>query len=213
MKKWTIGIIIAAGVLALAGGVGIAAARSATAQSAQAGFYAPSDNGTFSRQDVNQWYCGGRGQMMGFITPQVAQLLGTTQDDVKAQLAAGKTLADLAAAKNVTQEALIQTLLGPYTDHLALMVKYGYMTQAQADTLKQQATTRLQAVVASKIGTEPGAGFGGMMRGWFGKGSSTTAPNGCGRGFGPSGAQGTQGTQGAPGTQSAPGRRGMMGSW
>jgi hypothetical protein len=185
MKKWTIGIVVAAGVLALAGGVGIAAARASSSQNVQAGFYAASDNGSFYSQDVNEWYCGSRG-MMGFITPQLATLLGTTQDELKTELASGKSLADLAGARNVSQDTLVQTLLGPYTDHLALMVKYGYLTQTQADTFAQQAKTRLQTAVTSTTRN----GIGGMMRGWFGGGSGNgevpagqPASNGCGGGL------------------------------
>jgi hypothetical protein len=175
-KTWKIGLLVGALVLALGTGVGIAVAKTAgTGQTIQAGYYA-ANNSTedYANQNVNQWYCGGRGPMMGYLTPQVASLLGLTQSDLQNQLASGKTLAELAAAKNVSQDLLTQAMLGPYTDHLAVMVKYGYLTQAQADSYAQQAKIRLQTVITSRIGTS--GGFGGMMRGWFDGDQSQTAP-------------------------------------
>ncbi len=194
-KTWKIGLLIGALVLALGTGVGIAAAKAAgNGQSIQAGYYAANNStGAYANQNVNQWYCGGRGGMMGYLTPQVASLLGLSQSDLQNQLAAGKTLADLAAAKNVSQDQLIQTMLGPYTDHLAIMVKYGYLTQAQADSYAQQARTRLQTVITSKIGTSGGFGFGGMMRGWLNGGQNQTTPPSGNYGPGMMGGRGMMG--------------------
>lgn len=175
-KTWKIGLLVGALVLALGTGVGIAVAKTASnGQTIQAGYYAANNStGDYANQTVNQWYCGGRGGMMGYVTPQVLSMLGLTQSDLQNQLASGKTLGDLAAAKSVSQDVLIQTMLGPYTDHLTIMVKYGYLTQAQADSYTQQARTRLQTVITSKIGTS--GGFGGMMRGWLNGGQTQTTP-------------------------------------
>ncbi len=200
-NTWKIGLLVGVLVLALGTGVGIAVAKTAgNGQTIQAGYYAANNStGAYANQNVNQWYCGGRGGMMGYLTPQVASLLGLTQSDLQSQLVSGKTLADLAAAKNVSTDVLIQTMLGPYTDHLAIMVKYGYLTQAQADSYTQQATSRLQTVITSKIGTS--GGFGGMMRGWLNGGQNQTAsPSGS---YGP-GMMGRQGMMGG-------GFGGMMG--
>jgi len=60
-------------------GIGIAVARSADIKAnVQAGFYAPSDNGSFADETVGQWYCGGRGIQGGYLTPQLAALLKVT---------------------------------------------------------------------------------------------------------------------------------------
>jgi hypothetical protein len=169
-RKLTIGVLILAGVLAISTGIGIAMARSADANSSiQAGFYAAGDGSAFAGETVGQWYCGGRGFMGGYLTPQVAALLKLTSEQVQTQLDAGKTLAEIATAQGVTQDQLLQTMMGSYSDHLALMVKDGYLTQAQADTMSQQAKIRLQTVITSKLYSSdaPRGGFGGMMRGWF----------------------------------------------
>jgi hypothetical protein len=185
--NWRIGIVVLAGTLALTTGIGIALAKGANGgQQVQAGYYAASDGSQFAAENVNQWYCGGRGFMMGYVTPQVTALIGTTAADLKAQLSSGRTLADIAKARGVTDDQLVQTMMGPYADHLALMVKYGYLTQEQADASAQQARTRLQTVITSSFNLEdsPQGGFGGMMRGWFNRspqsGTNQTSGHGSG---------------------------------
>ena len=221
-KRWKIGIVVLAGVLALSTGIGIALAKSANSNSSiQAGYYADGDGSQFAGETVNQWYCGGRGLMAGYLTPQLATLLGTTTADLQTQLNSGKTLSDIANAKGVSQEQLIQTMMGPYADHLATMVKYGYLTQAQADAMTQQAKTRLQAVVTSQFNANNGfLGMGGMMRGWFSRsprsGDATPGANTNGKGIGgcggPGYGPGTNGSGAAAGASPASGR-GMMGRW
>lgn len=114
----------------------------------------------------------GFGIMGGVTLQQVADLLGTTPTEVAAQLREGKTLAQIAQAKGVTEQALTDAILKPFKDRLALQVKYGYLTQEQADAWLQQQQTWIK----EHISTAPGAGngwcpmlgggwggFGGMM--------------------------------------------------
>jgi hypothetical protein len=214
-RKLTIGVLILAGVLAISTGIGIAMARSADANSnLQAGFYAPGDGGAFAGETVGQWYCGGRGLMGGYLTPQVAALLKLTPEQIQTQLDTGKTLAEIATAQGVTPDQLLQTMMGSYGDHLALMVKDGYLTQAQADTMSQQAKTRLQNVITSKLdfSNGPRSGIGGMMRGWFnGAPQSGTGPT-PGYGCGGTGASSNQTSESSAGSTPTYGR-GMMGRW
>jgi len=215
-KRWKIGIIVLAGALALSTGIGIALAKNANNGGAiQAGYYAVNDNGQFANETVNQWYCGGSGLMGGYLTPQLATLLGTTTADLKTQLTSGKTLADLAAAKGVSQAQLTQTMMGPYADHLAIMVKYGYLTQTQADDLAQQAQTRLQSVITSQFQLNNGfLGMGGMMRGWFHRtqpGAST--PNDDNSSYGGCPMAGPNGPAPAGNGTGTGYGRGMMGRW
>jgi hypothetical protein len=191
-KKWKIIIPIIAVVLALIAGAGIVAAKSSnTNNGIQAGYYAPADNGNTADQTINQWYCGGSSQMMGYVTPQVASLLGTTTADLTTQINSGKTLSEIANAKGVSNDQLIQTLMGPYLDHMAVNVKYGYLTQAQADIMAQQAQTRLQTVITGKISSSNGfwGNMGDMMKGWFG-GTSSSAANSAATGSGMMGGSG-----------------------
>ena len=113
-KKLVIAVSIIAGVLAVSTGVGVAFAKGADQPSGAAANYAslPANN---SANSSAVGYCGGPGGMMGWnhmlLTPQVATLLGTTVSDLEAQLTSGKTLAELAAAKGVSQDQLKQTML------------------------------------------------------------------------------------------------------
>lgn len=238
-KKWKIGILATAGVLAVSTGIGIAAAKTASTASIQAGFYASNPHdGQYADETVNEWYCGGGSYMGGYLTPQVATLLETTTTDLEAQLRSGKTLAEIAAANNVSNDTLTQTLMGPYTDHLAIMVKYSFLTQEQATELTQEAQTRMQDVITNQFNLSNGfLGLGGMMRGWFGgntpqaNGDTTVDPDGdgygcggygpgygmMGYGYGPSTSQNGAGTSGygpgAMGNGQYGSGRGMMGSW
>lgn len=211
-KRWKIGIIVLAGALALSTGIGIALAKSTNSTSIQAGQYAANDNGQFAGETVNQWYCGGSGLMGGYLTPQLATLLGTTTADLKTQLSSGKTLSDIAGAKGVSQDQLIQTMMGPYADHLAIMVKYGYLTQTQADDLDQQARTRLQSVITSQLQPSNSAlGMGGMMRGWFNRTQPSSSAAGVQSGYSGCPVAGPNGA-GAAGSGTGTGYgRGMMG--
>lgn len=204
--KLIIGTLGLASVLAVGTGVGIAMAKSASNNSnVQAGYYAPSDGANFAGETVNQWYCGGSGLMGGYMTPYLATLLGTTTADLQTQFDSGKTLADIASAKGVSQDQLIQTMMGPYSDHLALMVKYGYLTQAQADTMSQQAWTRLQFVITTNVTSNAGPsggfggmmnGLGGMMRGWSNSTPQSGTNSSPGSGYGMTGGGAGRGMMG-----------------
>ena len=82
--------------------------------------------------------CGGVGAARSGVSagPQlqrIATFLGVTADELKTQLQAGKTLAQIAEAKSITRQALVDFVLAPIKDMLQLRVKYGYLTQAQVD--------------------------------------------------------------------------------
>jgi hypothetical protein len=78
---------------------------------------------------------------------RVAQLLGTTTDELKAQLVAGKTLAAIAKDKGVSQDKLVSTILAPVSDEMGVMAKYGYVTAAQQTELMQLAQDKVNALV------------------------------------------------------------------
>lgn len=90
----------------------------------------------------------GNSYIDGPTMSRLAGVLGITPADLDNQLASGKTLAALAQEYNVTDSALIDTMVAPYADQLANQVKYNYLTQDQADSLlanaKSQAGSLLQ---------------------------------------------------------------------
>ncbi len=92
---------------------------------------------------------------------------------VTSQLNGGKTLAQVAQDKGVDSGTVVDTVLAPENEVLQVRVKYGYMTRAQADSVMQTASQRVQqmlttAYAAATSGgtpTVPGnqGGHGGMM--------------------------------------------------
>lgn len=138
----------------------------------------------------------GMGYGDGMMLGPVAALLKITPQELAAERAAGKTVFEVAAAKGVSEQAVLDAAVAPYADMLALRVKYGYLSQQQADQLVAQERVRLQAAF-STAGTS--YGYGGShgygcwdcgMWGWGGyyqgnTGSSYQGTSG-GWGMGPS---------------------------
>jgi hypothetical protein len=190
-KRLLIAIPIAAGVLAISTGVGVAFANSGNHS---ANSRTISDNTTATVPGIQGsdgvGYCGGyngmMGQVQGAVTQVVANALGMTVTDLEAQLNSGKTLAEIAAAKGISQDQLIQSLMAPVKDQTALMLKYGFMTEAQIDTLNQQLPAMLQIVINSQLNTSDAWNLmeslmqkygGSMMGGWGNFQGQTVNPN------------------------------------
>lgn len=73
----------------------------------------------------------------------VAEALGMTQDELFAEVKAGKSVADLAAEKGVALETITDILVAPIAENLAERVKEGQISQSNADTLLEAARTRI----------------------------------------------------------------------
>ena len=82
---------------------------------------------------------GGRG--MGLDAAATA--LGITADELRTQLEAGSTLADVAAAEGVDVQTVIDAMVAEVKTHLDEEVTEGDLTQAEADTKLADATTRI----------------------------------------------------------------------
>lgn len=129
----------------------------------------PWSRGNAVSDTTDAW--GGRGVANGAaVGPQVqriATFLGLTQEDIKAQLQGGKTLAQIAEAKNITRQALIDFILAPAKDMLQLRVKYSYLTQAQADEAFKAQLERVNTFIDrvhtctqdGNVGNGPGNGL------------------------------------------------------
>ncbi len=91
-----------------------------------------------------------------------AKLFGMDQTALVAELNTGKTLADVAQAKNVSLDALVNAALQTHTQTLQAAVAAQRLTQAQADamlaTSKTQITTELTTPFAAR-GNGAGLGF------------------------------------------------------
>ena len=70
---------------------------------------------------------------------RVAQTLGLTQDELLTRLQGGETISAIAADQNVPEDEVVEAIIAPYRDELQLQVKYGYISQGQADALEELA--------------------------------------------------------------------------
>lgn len=101
-----------------------------------------------------------------------ATAIGITGAELRTQLKAGKTLAQIAATKNISKAALIDKLVTAAETHLAEAVTAGKLTQAQADERKADLRARITEAVDR---VHPGRGPHGP-RGPHGESAPETAP-------------------------------------
>ena len=117
-------------------------------------------------------FCGGGLVMNDQVTLQrVAATLGITYDQLVQDLNNGQTIASIATAQKVDISKVVDTVVAAQTDMVNVLVKYGYITQDQANTIIANLRTRVEAVLS---GTAPTTGYG-MMGGIV---------NGTGYGYG-----------------------------
>ncbi|WP_239616002.1 hypothetical protein [Cohnella mopanensis] len=115
---------------------------------------------------------GGRGgdRIDGDLTA-VAKVLGLSADEVKAQLKAGKSLADLAADKGVDAQKLIDAQAATITASINEALQAGKLTQEQADKQLVNVADRAEKIVNGK-GFGEGRHHGGKDLGTKGDKSS-----------------------------------------
>jgi hypothetical protein len=150
------------------------------------------------------------GQHVAAGVPQsVLQRLGMTAEQLAAERQAGKSLAQIAQAKGVSKQALVDLILADRKAVVDERVKAGTLTQAQADAMLAQMKERVTtAVDRTEVGPPPWAGPG---NGGFGLGMHRGTSAGA---RGPMAAQ--RGPAAAPGAPNAPAtaRRGTgAGPW
>jgi hypothetical protein len=93
---------------------------------------------------------------------RVAELLGVTPAELAAQMNGGATLNELAAAKNVSTDRLVGTIVAPHKEMLDLQVKYGRLTALQAQQALDAITARVEALAQTNFATvsAPALGVG-----------------------------------------------------
>jgi hypothetical protein len=87
----------------------------------------------------------------------VAKILGITPQELRTQLEAGKTLAQIAASKGISKTDLIDKLVAAAQADIAADVKAGRLTQAQADKITAGLKTRITERV-DQVGPGPRMG-------------------------------------------------------
>jgi hypothetical protein len=74
----------------------------------------------------------------------VAGVVGVTPDELRAELAAGRTVAEIAAAHGTTADAVVAGLVAEVTARLDAEVAEGTLSQEQADRLEDRAAVRIE---------------------------------------------------------------------
>jgi hypothetical protein len=94
---------------------------------------------------------GGRGHGPGGpgrLAPEtVAKILGITVDELRTAEQSGKTLTQIAAAEGISKADLVSKLVAAAKTQLAADVKAGRLTQAQADAISANLSTRIGEMV------------------------------------------------------------------
>jgi len=88
----------------------------------------------------------------GFFGPGVvAEALGMTPEELRTELAAGKTIAAVAGEKGVEVQAVVDAIVAEHTSHLDEKVAAGDLTQAEADEILAGAEERATAMVNGEL--------------------------------------------------------------
>lgn len=88
-----------------------------------------------------------QGLRFGAGLDEVADILGITPAELRAQLRSGKTLAEIAKTKNISQATLVEKLVAAAKSRLAAEVKAGRLTQARADAIAKNLSARITEMV------------------------------------------------------------------
>ncbi|WP_206669712.1 hypothetical protein [Paenibacillus luteus] len=119
---------------------------------------------------------GGRGGFGGGNLDVFATALGLTEDELKAELESGKTLAAIAAEKGIAVQTLIDLNIKDKQAKLAEQLAAGTITQEQYDTKLEEATERATKQVNGEL---PARGENGGKGGHGGKGPRGERPDGA----------------------------------
>jgi len=165
---------VIAGALAIAMALtGVAGA--AFAQEAATSTEQPAVNGIAPSTPVNPQF-GGR-QRMGWSGPlvtRVANILKMSVEDVIAQRQAGKSFAEIAQEKGMSEADLLAALVAEVKSSVESLVASGNMTQAQADRVLANVEANLKAAITRTAVGPQGDG----IRAGRGPAAGTAGPHG-----------------------------------
>jgi hypothetical protein len=99
--------------------------------------------GFAQRQHAFAGRVAARGKALG----AAATYLGLSREALRAELAKGQSLAQVATAKGKTADGLVAAMLAPAKTALAKAVGSGKLTQGRADAILARLTERLEALV------------------------------------------------------------------
>jgi len=118
---------------------------------------------TDASDDATGSECGGRGGKGGAGLSTVAEILGLTEDEVRAAIEDGSTLAELADANDSSADELIDALVTEFKGHLDEHVADGDLTEEEATTRLTEAVERITEFVndTQEAGPMGAGGHGG----------------------------------------------------
>ena len=169
LKVTIVAIAIVAAVAALGAGYAFAQTTPPTPQwgySMMGGGYGAGMMGGFAQNGdyagmntMHSWmYTSGARSVHNIVWGGLAETLGLTQDELNAELASGKTLAQIAEAKGVSQDELAAALETSAKAGLDKAVADGVLTQEQADQMLSHMAGNFEWMI-SHMGSM-GGGFG-----------------------------------------------------
>ncbi len=95
---------------------------------------------------------GGRGPLGGMLQPAaIASALGMSSSDLEAQLKAGQSIADIAAAHHLDLAQVKQAILTQLKAELASAVQSGKLTQAMADLMYAKQSNNIDTLVTQSM--------------------------------------------------------------
>jgi hypothetical protein len=109
-------------------------------------------------------YGNGHCQGLGSgINEAVTTLLGMTREQIQAERQAGKSLVQIAGAKDITEGELIEAIMAGKQEAVEKMVESGTITREQADQRLEQMRERVEiAVNRTTVGPPEWAGANGQ---------------------------------------------------
>lgn len=126
------------------------------------GFFGDFDHGGFGRGFGPGFFGrGGFKGLMGLGLDSFAKALNMNVSDLQTELQSGKTLADVVKEKNADLSQVKTSVLNDLKTNLDQAVTNGKLTQSQADSIYNQASTNFDTLVTQ---TWPAKPFGG---GWM----------------------------------------------
>ena len=145
--------------------VGGAAIVGALALAASSGIGTASAKSLISKVGITKPAHDGRGPAKSLAS--VATVLKMTEAELKTQLDAGKSLADVAKAQGVNVQSVIDVIVAEVKAHVAEEVASGELTQAEADAKLADVNSKVTEMVNS---TRPARGEGDHRGGRGGHG-------------------------------------------
>ncbi|NWG20181.1 MAG: hypothetical protein HXY39_07605 [Chloroflexi bacterium] len=96
-------------------------------------------------------HMGGAQDMSGGLIGVAADKLGMTRQALLLELQNGKTIADLALARGVPTDAIVDAFVAPHLARFDALIKSGAITQKQADDARDSMRTHIVVLINSPM--------------------------------------------------------------